>query len=156
LHPPGGSDYFIFPREAYTDMPAFAIGRAGWDNWMIYHARCQGWEVIDATRAAQIVHQTHDYSHLPGGQPHYRLPETGENVRLAGGKRTIFGLKDANRVLVDGRIQKPRMSASRVWREAEICPLVTVHSMPLAQLAYAFFHPQKAYAEFRDWLRQMR
>ena len=30
-------------------MPDFAIGRAGWDNWMIYHARQQGWPVIDGT-----------------------------------------------------------------------------------------------------------
>ncbi len=35
LHPPGGSDYFIFPRHLYSDIPEFAIGRAGWDNWMI-------------------------------------------------------------------------------------------------------------------------
>ena len=39
LHPPAGSDYFVFPRQLYTDIPDFAIGRAGWDNWMIYHAR---------------------------------------------------------------------------------------------------------------------
>src|SRR5690606_38771012 len=42
LHPPAGSDYFIFPRALFTEMPEFAIGRAGWDNWMIYHARKQG------------------------------------------------------------------------------------------------------------------
>jgi hypothetical protein len=34
LHPPAGSDYFIFPRDCFTDLPKFAIGRAGWDNWM--------------------------------------------------------------------------------------------------------------------------
>ena len=39
LHPPSGSDYFIFPRECFADLPDFAIGRAGWDNWMIYKAR---------------------------------------------------------------------------------------------------------------------
>ena len=39
LHPPGGSDYFIFPRNCFTKIPNFAIGRAGWDNWMFYHAR---------------------------------------------------------------------------------------------------------------------
>ena len=42
LHPRGGSDYFIFPRECFANMPDFAIGRAGWDNWMIYAARQQG------------------------------------------------------------------------------------------------------------------
>ncbi len=39
LHAPAGSDYFIFPREAFIEIPEFAIGRAGWDNWMIYQAR---------------------------------------------------------------------------------------------------------------------
>ena len=104
LHKATGSDYFIFPRDCYTDMPAFAIGRAGWDNWMIYEARKQGWVTVDATDSVMIIHQNHDYSHLPGGQPHYRLPETYENIRLAGGKRTIFELPDASHRLVKGRL----------------------------------------------------
>src|SRR4030042_2252714 len=41
LHPPAGSDYFIFPRTCFTELPNFVVGRAGWDNWMIYHARKQ-------------------------------------------------------------------------------------------------------------------
>ncbi len=28
LHPPAGSDYFVFPHRAFADMPDFAIGRA--------------------------------------------------------------------------------------------------------------------------------
>jgi hypothetical protein len=43
LHKPTGSDYFVYPRECFQTIPDFAIGRAGWDNWMIYEARCQGW-----------------------------------------------------------------------------------------------------------------
>ena len=74
LHPPGGSDYFVFPA-ACLRKPPLAIGRAGWDNWMIYHARRQRWPVVDATAAVTVIHQNHDYQHLPGGLPHYRLPE---------------------------------------------------------------------------------
>ena len=85
LHTRGGSDYFIFPRDCFTEIPDFAIGRAGWDNWMIYETRRRGWPCIDATATIQVIHQDHDYSHLPQGQAHYRLPETFENVRLAGG-----------------------------------------------------------------------
>ena len=80
LHPPMGSDYFIFPRECYQEIPEFAIGRAGWDNWFIYKSRFEGWPVIDSTHDITVIHQNHDYRHLPGGQPHYRLPETNENV----------------------------------------------------------------------------
>ncbi|MCJ7514280.1 MAG: hypothetical protein MUO23_15105, partial [Anaerolineales bacterium] len=47
LHPAGGSDYFVFPRQCFADLPAFAIGRSGWDNWMIYHARRNRWPVVD-------------------------------------------------------------------------------------------------------------
>ena len=154
LHPPAGSDYFIFPREAYRGMPKFAIGRAGWDNWMIYHARRQGWATIDATQSIFIVHQNHDYSHLPNGQPHYRLPETYENVRLAGGYRTIFTLADTNCTLVDGQIRQPELSFKKLIREIETFPQRRLNSIPLANLTYSIFHPVRAYRDFRKWLRK--
>jgi hypothetical protein len=149
LHKATGSDYFIFPRDCYTDIPRFAIGRAGWDNWMIYAGRAHGWPVVDASDEIQIVHQDHDYAHLPGGQPHYRHPETFENVRLAGGKRIIFELPDASHRLVNGRLERPALTWKRFWREVEIFPLVRLHSYPLGQAFYALFHPLKAYREFR-------
>jgi hypothetical protein len=149
LHRASGSDYFIFPRDCFRDMPAFAIGRAGWDNWMIYAGRTRGWPVIDATEDIQIIHQNHDYAHLPGGQPHYRLPETFENIRLAGGKRAIFELPDCSHRLKGGQVQPLPFSWAKLKREAEIFPLVRLHSYALGQLAYALFHPRKAYYEFR-------
>ncbi len=150
LHRASGSDYFIFPRDCFSEMPAFAIGRAGWDNWMIYAGRRSGWPVVDATPSIMIVHQNHDYSHLPGGQPHYRHPETFENVRLAGGKRVIFELSDVNRQLANGRLQAVPGSWKKFWREVEIFPLVKLHSYALGQLFYAIFHPRKAYREYRS------
>ena len=153
LHRASGSDYFIFPRDCFADMPAFAIGRAGWDNWMIYAGRRSGWPVIDATQTIMIIHQNHDYSHLPGGQSHYRLPETFENVRLAGGKRVIFELRDVNRRLVDGKLAPVPGSWRKFWREVEIFPLVRLRSYALGQLFFALFHPRKAYTEFRQKAR---
>lgn len=149
LHPRGGSDYFIFRRDDFTHMPAFAVGRAGWDNWMIYDARYRGAAVVDATAAIRPIHQDHDYSHLPGGQPHYRLPETFENVRLAGGRLTIFKLDDADRRLApDGRLVGPAFGWTKLLREVEIFPLVKLHSRGLAYVADAIFHPKKAYGEY--------
>lgn len=150
LHKATGSDYFIFPRGCFADMPEFAIGRAGWDNWMIYAGRTRGWPVIDATADIQIVHQNHDYSHLPGGQPHYRHPETFENIRLAGGKRAIFELPDASHRLAGGKLARPAFTWQRLWREVEIFPLVRLRSYALGQLFYAIFHPRKAFREFRS------
>lgn len=149
LHRASGSDYFVFPRDCFTNMPAFAIGRAGWDNWMIYAGRRSGWPVVDATPSIMIIHQNHDYSHLPGGQPHYRHPETFENVRLAGGKRVIFELRDVNTRLEAGQIKHLPFSWKRLWRELEIFPLIKLKSTLLGQLFFTILHPIKAYREFR-------
>jgi len=126
LHIPAGSDYFIFPRHLYDDMPDFTIGRSGWDNWMIYHARRQGWMVIDATPAITAIHQSHDYSHLPGGLPHYDLEESQENIRLAGGAANLYTILDADRQMRDGKIGQPRPTLLRLLRQGEVSLTVPV------------------------------
>jgi hypothetical protein len=155
LHTRGGSDYFIYPRECFQQVPDFAVGRAGWDNWMFYEARKQGWACVDATKAIRIIHQDHDYAHLPGGQSHYRLPETTENVRLAGGRRTIFTLQDVNYEYHAGRVHPFPLNWKKIWREIEIFPLVSLHAMFLGQLFFGIFHPGKAYWELRAWVKQL-
>lgn len=149
LHKPTGSDYFIFPRDCFKSIPDFAIGRAGWDNWMIYHSRLQGWKTIDATGEIQIIHQNHDYSHLPGGQAHYHLPETDENIRLAGGRRTVFTLPDANWMIAKGQLKRVQWSGRRILREIEIFPLIKLRSFFLAEVIYLLFRPHKAWAALR-------
>ena len=121
LHRPAGSDFFLFPRSAYTDIPTFTIGRAGWDNWMIYKARHENWPVIDCTPSVMIVHQNHDYSHLPGGKPHYEHPDTNENIRLAGGQANIrYTILDATHQLADGKLTRPKMTSLRFTRRLEL------------------------------------
>jgi len=121
LHRPAGSDFFLFPKSCYTDVPDFIIGRAGWDNWMIYKARKEGWAVIDCTPSSMIVHQNHDYSHLPGGKPHYEHPDTNENIRLAGGQANIrYTILDSTHQLVDGKLIRPKMTSPRLARGLEL------------------------------------
>jgi len=120
LHPPAGSDYFIFPREAFRGMPAFAIGRAGWDNWMIYRARSLGWPVVDATPSVLAIHQNHDYSHLPGGRPHYDLEESHRNMALAGGERHMYTLFETSHVLRAGRLHPAPLTLPRLLRRLEL------------------------------------
>lgn len=121
LHRPAGSDFFLFPRACYQQVPEFAIGRAGWDNWMIYNARRAKQAVIDGTPSVMIVHQNHDYRHLPGGQSHYNLPETHENTRLAGGEAAVrYTILDAPHRLVDGRLVRPPMTYLRFLRGLEL------------------------------------
>lgn len=147
LHVRAGSDYFIFPRECFTEIPPFSIGRAGWDNWMIYFARKQGWPVIDGSGMLDVIHQSHDYSHLPNGQPHYRLPETGENIRLAGGRRTIFTLDDATHEWENGSLQPVRITARRFFRNLEVFPLLKYGNYALTQILFSLFHPRRAFKE---------
>jgi len=153
LHAPVGSDYFVFPRDLFQDIPDFAIGRAGWDNWMIFEARQRGWGVIDMTHSAMVIHQNHDYSHLPGGQPHYRLPETAANTRMAGGRRMIFKIQDADLTLIGGRVQSIPLRGAKLRREIEIFPLVKLHSRLLGELFFFLFHPRKAWGEWRGRLK---
>jgi hypothetical protein len=137
LHRPAGSDYFLFPASCYTQLPAFIIGRAGWDNWMIYHALKNKFPAIDATADVMIVHQNHDYSHLPGGQPHYKHPETKINIELAGGRpMTRFTLLDADKRLVNGQILPQRLDSARLWRKIESWPLLALGSARLSNMLW--------------------
>ena len=121
LHRPAGSDFFLFPRSCYTDVPNFTIGRAGWDNWMICKARREKWAVIDCTPSVTIVHQNHDYGHLPGGQAHHTLPESDENIRLAGGHAAVrYTILDSTHRLVGGKLVRPKLSALRFQRGVEL------------------------------------
>jgi hypothetical protein len=151
-HKQTGSDYFLYPRVCFKEIPDFAVGRAGWDNWMIFWARWQGWHLVDATGGVTAIHQNHDYRHLPGGARHYRLPETYENVMLAGGRRTIFQLTDAPFEIKQGAVVKKVLTWKRFWREVEIFPLVRLHSFALGWIGFAIFHPIKAFKEVKEWL----
>jgi len=137
LHRPAGSDHFLFPRDCYTDLPAFIIGRAGWDNWMIFKARKENWPVIDATPSVMIVHENHDYSHLPGGQPHYKHPETDINIGLAGGRIvTRFTLLDANYRIEAKRVQPQKLNRARLWRRLEAWAFLTLGSARLSNMLW--------------------
>lgn len=121
LHRPAGSDFFLFPKFCYKEIPSFTIGRAGWDNWMIYRARKEGWSVIDCTPSVMIVHQNHDYSHLPDGKSHYEHPETNENIRLAGGQANIrYTILDSTHQLSNGKLSRPKMTSLRFTRKLEL------------------------------------
>jgi hypothetical protein len=155
LHKSKGSDYFVFTKDQFGDYPDFAIGRAGWDNWTIYHARRQGWDVVDATHDILIIHQQHDYAHLPGGIIHYTLPESDENLRLAGGKRFIFTLLDANRVLVDGQTRPYPFSLPKAVREFEISPVLGSGSPFMMDFTFYLTHPVKFIRHKLPWLARL-
>lgn len=99
-------DYFIFPRGLIKSMPPLAIGRIGWDNWMIYYARSIGVPVIDGTEDITAIHQNHDYSHLSNGFNEFRKGyEAIRNLELIG-KGRYYGLDDVTYILRRGKVKK--------------------------------------------------
>jgi hypothetical protein len=107
LHPPSGSDYFVFPRGALGPLPPFAVGRPGWDNWMIYRARSLKWPVVDATEVARIVHQNHAYGHVKQGTGDaWEGPEADRNLELIGAGERIFTLADVTHRLTPGGLKR--------------------------------------------------
>lgn len=87
-------DYFVYRKPVLAEIPPFAIGRAVYDNWFVYHAKRQGLPVIDATPVVTAVHQNHDYGHVAGGnrgQAYVRGEESKRNKQLVGGMHLIAG-----------------------------------------------------------------
>jgi hypothetical protein len=141
LHPPAGSDYFIFPKSCFEGIPPLAIGRAGWDNWMIYQGRAETIPVIDATDAITVIHQDHDYGHLPGGVPHYDLPESEQNVRLAGGRETVFSLRDANWMVSGGKLQRRGWGEIGILRSIETGIVLVFGPGRATRILLSLLHP---------------
>ena len=119
FYSPWGIDYFLFPRHLYTEVPDFTIGRPAWDNWMVYHARTSFGMAIDASRDVVVVHQNHDYSHLPGNRPPYGSEVAKNNLVKAGGRKHVYNILDTNRELVRGRICWPQVRLVRLLRRME-------------------------------------
>ncbi|WP_413166728.1 glycosyltransferase family A protein [Capilliphycus salinus ALCB114379] len=82
----GALDYFVFPKPLFSKLPEFAVGRAGWDNWMVGEALKQNYPVINASRVITAVHQNHDYRHLKGQrQEAFHGGEAQQNKALSRG-----------------------------------------------------------------------
>lgn len=96
LRGPGGIDYLVFPRGLFDSLPPFALGRAGFDNWLIWYAHSRRVPVVDVTSVVPSVHQNHEYEHVPGGKEEaYFGTEAWRNHELAGGQLHLFNIDDA-------------------------------------------------------------
>jgi hypothetical protein len=101
-------DYFVFNRDLYDEIPPFAVGRAGFDNWLVWKARSLRAAVVNASQVVRPVHQQHDYSHVPGGrQWSYHGPEAVRNVELAGGRAHLYRIDQASHVLTRRLLRPP-------------------------------------------------
>jgi hypothetical protein len=103
LHGKAGIDYFLFPKDLQLVMPDFAVGRPGWDSWLIYYIRSNKIPLIDAGAAILAIHQNH-----PPAYKHYGA-EAQKNKTNAGGYYKMGTIRDA-----DWKLEKQN-GLSRNW-----------------------------------------
>ena len=133
-------DYFVFRRGLfYRKIPSLVIGRAGWDNWVLWYARASGAQVIDASQVILAVHQNHDYTHHPEGEKGiYEGAEALENSRFLEGHKKFRTLDNATHVLTPGGLRRN----FRHW------------FVQAKRVAYDSLSP--AWFSFLDWTRPLR
>lgn len=142
-----GLDYFVYPRGFWGTLPAFAIGRTAWDNWLIYRARELGVPVIDATDSLLAIHQNHGYEHhSEGSLGVWEGPEAKRNQRLAGGPQFRFSIADATHTLTPSGIRYA-LSISNLKRRFVTAPLFHPRLEPIVKPVIGFAKQIRKLAE---------
>lgn len=105
-----GSDYFAFRANTDFGLPGFAVGRPGWDNWMIGRALELGLPLIDMTGSVTAIHQNHGYGHVAGSRAtSWEGPEADLNRQLATGiERYVHNPYNATHVLQPDGLRRAR------------------------------------------------
>jgi hypothetical protein len=134
-------DYFAFSKGLYgSSVPPLVVGRAHWDQWLMWKALESEAVVVDASREVIAVHQNHDYSYHPKGRAGvWHGIEADTNFQLAGNGRHMRRISDATEVLHGSGI---RTNAARYWsttrRTARRCRNY-VQSYVLQPVAFFFY-----------------
>jgi hypothetical protein len=111
-------DYMAFSRSVNWQMPPLAVGRPGWDNWVLYRARVLGLAIVDASDAVLAIHQRHGYEHVAGRTgPRWQGPEAVRNRALVAEMGTAYGILDATHVLTP-RGLRPALGLRHLKRRA--------------------------------------
>jgi hypothetical protein len=136
---PNYVDYFAFSAGLFDGLLPLAIGRAYWDNYLVWLAHSRGADVVDASAAVMAIHQNHDYSHHPAGSAGvWTGPEAKRNRALIGGWWHLYTIEDATHVMTaEGACgasrRHPWLMAKRLWSH----PL-TIVQWPWMALKRAF------------------
>lgn len=127
-------DYFVFPRGLYGKLPPFTLGRAKFDNWLVWKAAADlKVPVVNATRMVRAIHQNHDYAHVPGGKEYaYYGVEAVRNEEYAGGPEHCYAICHATHRLMPTGIK-------RSWRRHRLA--VEKKIVPVLERAKTALHP---------------
>jgi hypothetical protein len=116
-----GIDFFIFPKNLALNLPPLAVGRRGWDNWLIYHARTLGTNVIDLSPSIKVIHQNHDYQHIPQKRGYkWDGPESDYNLKIIGGGASqmyCWNILDARWIFKNNKLVKKPLSLLEIYRK---------------------------------------
>lgn len=115
--PPSALDVFAFPAGQLEWMPQFAVGRAGWDGWMVYDARRRDIPVVDLGKDNAVVHLDTQAGYA-SGKEHVADAATERSRRLAGWGAT-FTRAHATHVLREGHLVRRRARGDRSWIRGE-------------------------------------
>ena len=126
---PAAIDYFLFRKNSLKRIPDFAIGRPGYDNWLIWYARRNFIPVIDISKEIEVIHQTHHYNfHNLKNDPKIvdrnKIPvdEDGlSNFKIHGKK--VLNILDANYKMENGKISK-KTSIDYIYRNVGKLPII--------------------------------
>ena len=100
-----GIDYFVFRKNSFTNLPDFAIGRPGFDNWILWNARRHFIPLIDVSNEVMALHQNHDYRVYTDPKL-FPDPDSLANKKLH--QDRTLNLLDANYHFMNGKIGKKK------------------------------------------------
>ena len=103
-----GIDYFIFRKSTFKILPSLAIGRFGWDNWLLWKVRRMRIPLIDLSNEIFAIHQEHSYCYddFKSKSDILNSDDGKNNQEKIDGK--TLNLLDTNYHLVNGEIEKKR------------------------------------------------
>ena len=94
LHSYSGIDYLIYKKDAEFELPNFAVGRPGWDNWLVYNLFKKGFKLIDVTKVLNVYHQKHRSAYTRYSQ------ESLNNLKLITNYSEIFTIRNSTHRIV--------------------------------------------------------
>jgi len=142
-------DYFVFRKGTIGPLPDFAVGRPGWDNWMIWHARSESIPVVDITPTALVVHQSHGYSHVPRASgSRWEGPEADANRELLDFRQNLFSIEFATHRLVDSKLVPNRTGG--IGRRVRVGLLLHAWTVPIYRVLRACYRFTQRFTSSRD------
>jgi hypothetical protein len=153
-------DFFAFRRGAVGPLPAFAIGRPAWDNYLIKHLSSRRVPIVELSRIVTPIHQNHDYAHVAQRRgDSWEGTEGDRNRELAdaafsGFEPQYYTIRNVQWVMLN-RAAVPAVSPRRLWwRLVPIVPL-----LPRTILRMLFTNPTSLLTRMislRSWRRLSR